>query len=181
MVTSLEIEHSQLKIFRCVVILLTVVSNAAAQPVWQGRLSCSMYEGVRPNIRLIGKQPELRALAKVVSDLPELGTTLSCKISFQRVLWTENNLGIKTIYCSWCVECLITASFINIYFYKLAQVIHVFILEHSEDNFFFSFKGTGRNECASSWVWRPQAGVQRQRLPDLLLLWVSRVLSSVSL
>lgn len=44
----------------------------------------------------------------------------------------------------------------------------------------FLFEGAGRNECAPSPVWWPQAGVQRQRLPDFLLLWVSWILSSVS-
>lgn len=41
-------------------------------------------------------------------------------------------------------------------------------------------EGARGNERSPGWVWRPQAGVQRQRLPNLLLLRVSRPRSHLS-
>lgn len=64
--------------------------------------------------------------------------------------------------CSWSSEC----------FLPLVTLLYV------PDNLFHAefIEGAGGDECASSWVWRPQAGIQRQRLSYILLLWVSRLL-----
>lgn len=102
-------------------------------------------------------------------------TLMSEVFSLQRD-YRQHDTGHKRFY-----ECVVWTMLLKVNIRTIVVLFsNLFFHLHSLSFFPHLLSGTCRNECAPSWVWRPQAGVQRQRLPDFLLLWVSWNLSSVS-